>query len=294
MRRAIYCVARGGASYTEMALGLARSLQLIGDTHLRILATDIPGVDWKRYFHQVVDLQTPRSALDKLFALETTDADAVLALDVDMLAFRPLDSIFAAGSGRPFVVQGFWETEGNFHRRPIAEILARYPNLTDAFPRFNGGLIYYERSEVFARLLEAFRRAEEAYDALGFERFRRSMPSEEVCVLEGMMRNNYVDLFPMETQFQHSLSGPIGPVRVDILKGECQAVCKVRRGVELARPILWHAWRYKDYTLYWNQLRALRRVEEIAERRPPEYVTPFGRLRRSIERRWVEQIRRYR
>jgi len=290
----MYCVARGGAQYAEMALGLARSLRLIDDKTPRVIATDITDVPWERYFDQVVYLDYPRSALDKLLAFQHIDAERVLALDVDMLAFRRLDDIFAAGLGRPFVVQGFWETTGTFHRKSVDQILAQYPHLNGAFPRFNGGMIYYERGEGYDRILSACREAEANYDALGFERFRGGKPSEEVCIFDAMMRLRYVEMFPMETQFQHAMAGALNRPTIDILKNDCHAVCHSRDGIHFIRPYLLHTWRYKDYLVYWNQLRALRKLEERAQGRPTEYVTRWGKLRRSIERRIIRNVRKYR
>jgi hypothetical protein len=106
MRKIVFCVARGKPEYAEMALGLARSLRLIGDTTPRAILTDIEGVEWSRYFDVVVPPMGPRSCLDKLTALDYLDADQVLSLDVDMLAFKRLDDIFAAASGHPLAVQG--------------------------------------------------------------------------------------------------------------------------------------------------------------------------------------------
>jgi hypothetical protein len=121
-----------------MALGLSRSLRLIGDRTELVLATDISGYPWSRHFDHVVELKTPRSALDKLNAFEHIQANAVLALDVDMLAFKKTNDIFAEGKGRPFVVQGDWDDQNVFHSRPVQDFAIQY-GLTDGrFPRFNG------------------------------------------------------------------------------------------------------------------------------------------------------------
>ena len=293
MRRVIYCVARGGANFAEMALGLSRSLRLIGDRTELVIATDISGYPWSRHFDQVVELKTPRSALDKLNAFEYVQADAVLALDVDMLAFKKTADIFAEGKGRPFVVQGSWDDQNVFHERPVQDFAIQY-GLTDGrFPRFNGGLIYYEPQPKFFELHTAFRHAEENYDALGFPRFRQGYASEEVCVLDGMLRVGHVDMFPTERQFQHSMTGLLSDFRLNILQNECQATCKAWDQVEFANPYIFHAWRYKDFAIYWKQLRMLRNVERKTEGLQGGFLSRSMGLRRSIERRWIRHVRHW-
>lgn len=293
MERILYCVARGRPEFGEMALGLARSLSLIGDTTPRVLVTDLQGYAWDRHFDRVIPPSGPRSALDKLLACETTEAQRILSLDVDMLAFKRMDEILAYCAGRPFAVQGYWDGEGSFHGRPVSEVCSAYDLKDGRFPRFNGGMAYYERGPVWKRLLARMKAAEADYAPLGFETFRRGYASEEVCMLHAMLTEGHVDLIPMETQFQHSMSGLLGPLHLDVTRNLCEAVCKSDH-LEFARPHIFHAWRYKDYTVYWNELRKLRELEERADRQPREYVPRLARLRRSVERRWVERVRRWR
>src|SRR5690348_12015565 len=92
-KRLIYVVATGKKRFAEMAMGLGRSLRLIGDGNPKAIVTDVEGYDWERYFDLVIKPSAKRSALDKLEALSTTDADQVLSLDADMLAFRKTDEI---------------------------------------------------------------------------------------------------------------------------------------------------------------------------------------------------------
>ncbi len=291
MSRLVFCVARGKDEYAQMALGLARSLMLINDENPRGIMTDIAGIDWHRYFDIVVPPPGKRSALDKLTGCEVTDADEILSLDVDMLAFKDLDPIFDFCRGKPVSVQGFWDDEGTFHKKPVAEILAQY-NLKDKFPRFNGGMAYYERGIKWDELLAAMRHAEANYEPLGFDPFRGGK-SEEVCMLDAMMRVGYVDLMPPKLQFQHSCSGLIGKLHLDVMKNECRCVGKADK-LEYAEPRIFHAWRYKDFTVYWNELRKLRRLEEIADKNRREFVPRLWRWQRSIERRWMKNVRRWR
>jgi hypothetical protein len=282
--RILYAVARGKPKFAEMAMGLGRSLRLVGDTTPRYVVTDIGGYDWERYFDRVVSVNGPRSALDKLLALETTDANQVLAIDVDMLAFKRLDPIFDFCAGRPFAVQGHWENQGVFHGLQVKEILDRF-NL-DRIPRFNGGMAYYERSNEYLELLDAMKGAEKDYDSYGFNPFGRGQhASEEVCMLLAMIKLGRFDyLIPQEKQFQHSAAGLVGKLYLDVLKNECKFISR-QRYCEFYEPILFHAWRYKDFLIYWRQLENLKKLERFEDEHPTLYMPRWVKWSRSLQRK---------
>ncbi len=283
-KRIVYTVARGKPKFAEMAMGLGRSLRLVGDTHKRVIVTDIEGYDWHRYFDVVLPVQGQRSALDKLTALERTDADEVLAIDVDMLAFKRLDPIFEYCSGHSFAVQGHWETQGVFHGLPVEEIFKKYS--IERMPRFNGGMAYYERKPDYTEFLTEMREVEKNYDSYGFDPFVRGQhASEEVCMLLAMIKlNRYEHLIPQEKQFQHSAAGLVGKLYLNVLKNECRYVSR-QRYCEFYEPILFHAWRYKDFLVYWRQLDNLKKLEAFEDKHPTLYMSRWVKLSRSIQRR---------
>src|SRR6185503_11611332 len=88
LKRLVLTVGRGKPKYAEMALGLGRSLSLIGDDTPRAVVTDLATFPWTKHFQKVIPPIGKRSAIDKLLGLELTDADAILAIDSDCLAFR--------------------------------------------------------------------------------------------------------------------------------------------------------------------------------------------------------------
>jgi hypothetical protein len=222
--------------------------------------------------------------LDKLLALETTDANQVLAIDVDMLAFKRLDPIFDFCAGRPFAVQGHWENQGVFHGLQVKEILDRF-NL-DRIPRFNGGMAYYERSNEYLELLDAMKGAEKDYDSYGFNPFGRGQhASEEVCMLLAMIKLGRFDyLIPQEKQFQHSAAGLVGKLYLDVLKNECKFISR-QRYCEFYEPILFHAWRYKDFLIYWRQLENLKKLERFEDEHPTLYMPRWVKWSRSLQRK---------
>jgi len=262
-------------------MGLGRSLRLIGDKNPRVIATDIEGYNWAKYFDVVLKPTAGRTALDKLKALEMTDADQVLSLDADMLVFRPLDDIFDFCAGKPFTVQGFMRSSGNFHGVSVDILLDKFG--ISQFPKFNGGLAYYERNSIYDDLLASMREAESNYRNLGFEWFRGAV-SEEVCMAMAMVRHNYYELIPPSLQFQHSAAGLIGKLHLDVMKGECTFVAH-QEFAELCRPYVFHAWRYKDFLVYWRQLKKLKAISEFEDKHPPMFISQSHRWIRSLHRR---------
>lgn len=265
-------------------MGLGRSLKLIGDTNRRVIMTDIQGYDWNRYFHQVIPATGTRSALDKLTALEVTEANQVLSIDVDMLAFKRLDPIFDHCSGKSFAVQGYLSSSFGFHRLSMAEISQRF-GVTE-IPRFNGGLAYYERSPRMEEMLSHMREVEQNYDSYGFDPFGRGQhASEEVCILMAMIKSGSFDyLIPNELQFQMSAAGLVGKLHLDVMKNECKFVQR-QEICEFGQPYLFHAWRYKDFLIYWKQLEKLKAIERFEDHHPAMHMSRLTKWNRSLQRR---------
>lgn len=286
MKRVVLTVGRGKPKYAEMALGLGRSLSLIGDDEPRAVVTDLPDYPWDRHFGQVIPPSGPRSALDKLYGLEQTDADAVLAIDSDCLAFRRLGPIFDYCQGKEFVIVGHHRSEGRWHGADVNEVCRNLG--VDRIPSFNGGLIYYERTPKTLALIEEMKRVEREFDKTGFEQFRGGA-SEEVCVLLAMMKMGFGEVVPDETDFMNTAVGLIGKLTLDVMKNECHFVCR-RHAVRYVRPYIFHASRYSNYLAYWRELDRLAYLDRYAAEHEFGHLGPWHKLRRSIERRILKNV----
>jgi hypothetical protein len=284
VRRIVFCVATGKSRYGEMAMGLGRSLSLIGDDLPRAIVTDIPGFDWNRYFDYVYEPKAPRSALDKLFAFDYLDADSVYALDVDCLGFKRLSPVFDYCRGNDFVVQGNWQTEGTWHGSDVGDVLAKH-NL-DRIPKFNGGALYYERSKSYEKLLAEMKAIERDYAQTGFGDFRGNA-SEEVCVALAMMRTGIGSVIPDDTNFMNTGAGLIGKLHMDVRSNTCRFLSRKER-VRYVDPYVFHASEYCNFSVYWRQLEYLRRLERYEDRTTPGYRSKWFKVRRSIERRYLK------
>lgn len=283
MERLIFTVARGKPKYAEMAMGLGRSLSLIGDETPRAVLTDIPGFDWSRYFDFVFEPKSKRSALDKLLAFDYIAADSVYAIDGDCLAFKRVEPVFLHCSGLDFAVQGNWQTEGNWHGAMVEDILLKHK--IQRLPKFNGGALYYRNSESYRVFLREMQAIEADYESSGFGDFRGNA-SEEVCVALAMMKTGIGVVISDETNFMNTGVGMIGPMNMDIRRNQCSYLCR-RHKVRYVEPMIFHAAAYANFRIYWKQLAYLKKLERYEDTHPPGYKSMWFKIRRSLERRWL-------
>lgn len=286
MKRIVFTVATGKPKFAEMAMGLGRSLRWIGDLTPRVVVTDLDGYDWHRYFDEVIKPPRGRSALDKMLALEVTDADQILSLDSDMLAFRRLDPVFDFCEGMPFAVQGYPQSTGEWHGGEVSRACARLG--VGSIPRFNGGLLYYERTPQTETLIEEMRKVEADYADCGFDFFRGNA-SEEICVALAMAKTGIGGIVPEDTNFQNTAVGLIGKLHLDMESKTCKYVCR-RHEVRYVEPYVFHAARYVNSLAYWRQLAFLERMERIEKSTRPGFRTPWMKFKRSVQRRYMKNV----
>jgi len=272
-----------------MALGLARSLRFCGDETERVVVTDIPGYDWGKYFHTVLPVE---SALEwifftKLDLLRRTDADQVLWIDSDCLAFQTLDPIFDYCAGHGFAAPGFMERRGEYYGDVQAH-LERFG--IDAIPKITAGLLYYERSAATEKFIDQVMEYGRHYPALGFERRTPRLIPDEPCISLAMAKNNYGMLIPETTNFIHSAAGLVGKLTLDVQHNKCEFTCH-QETIRYFRPRIFHAWRYKDYMVYWKQLDRLKKLEAYANSHCSMHMPRGARLLRSLQRRILRLTR---
>ena len=281
MKRVVFTVATGAEKYADMAKGLAQSLSLIGDTTQRVLISDIDRPDLSRWFDNIVppDESVP-PYMRKLQALEACDADAALFIDSDSLVFKRLDSIWNHCAGKPLAVQGYEQREGHWYGW-LEQTLPRLG--LDHLPRFNGGMIYYERGQATERLFKEAHKVAANYADTGLEGFRGQVP-DEPCLSIAMARTGVGELIPDEMDFMNTPVGLVGKLRLDVMKNECLFLKRGRR-MRLIRPIIFHAGKYVNNTAYWKQLATLDWLDRYEQQHGYGHMSFGHKLRRSIERR---------
>jgi hypothetical protein len=285
MKRIVFTVATGQPKYAEQALGLARSLKLIGDTTTRVVMTDLSHDAWDRNFDLVIP---PPKAIStymlKLAALEATDADEILFIDSDSIVFKRLSPIFDYCAAADFAVQGRWISKGHWYGM-MEDILP--PLGISAMPRFNGGMMFYRRSEGTRRLIEEAIRAAEDYASTGLDHFRGTVP-DEPCVALGMVRASVGTLIPDTEDFMNTPVGLIGRLDCDVMRNRCRFIKHSMHDLRVMEPTILHAGKYVNNAIYWKQLARLAWLERYEDAHPYGYMSPGQKLRRSLEKRLLK------
>ncbi|MDX2064210.1 MAG: hypothetical protein SFX74_00560 [Fimbriimonadaceae bacterium] len=292
IERAVYTLAFGADRYVRYALGLARSLRLLGDPTPRYVLTDRPDAAWRPAFDEVIVCPPPENAyLAKLSLRALIPARQALFIDSDSLAFRRLDPIFAAYSshelgrniGVDVGVVGWPVSHGDWHG-DIGRV-CRQLHLSELW-QFNAGLLFFGPNS--DAILPHVERAVQDYDGLGLRRFRGNIPDEPCLSIAiaraGWMADGRAHLVSDDRDFMNTAVGPIGKLDYDVRQGRCQYLCR-RQRVRLVRPILLHAHEQVKYWRYWRQLQILEALEDYERQHPFGYASPGHKLRRSIERR---------
>lgn len=293
MKRIVYTIAIGKPKFAECALGLGRSLKLIGDTTRRVIVTDQPDYPWLSCFDEVLTPQDPFewTLMSKLNALDRTDADQVLFIDCDSLVFKRLAPIFDTCSGRGLCVQGRMASSGTWYGE-VADHLAKHG--VDAMPQFNGGLIYYERTARCQSLIESCWAEGRKSKESGFLYDSPLIP-EEPYVSLAMARDGFREgacyLVPDEMDYTSTATGLIGKLVLDVMRNRCSFVCR-RFNVRHVEPYVFHAARYINFAVYWKQLDRLAWLDRYEAEHEFGYMSPWQKFERSVNRRYLKYIRR--
>ena len=282
-KRIVFTSAFGHPRFARMALGLGRSLRLIGDTTHRVVMTDMRDMPWEPAFDQVLYCNVPKDDLywSKFYALNLTDADEILYVDSDSLAFKRLDPVFDYFEGSPFGVQGTVLSSGLWWGKERAQV-CQEENVS-GLCRINAGLLYYTRTPEFDRILAEAKTLGARYQQGGWQ-LSLGVPSEEVCLSVAMAKLDLGRIAPDEMDFHNPAMGLIGKLNMDVRKGECRFLSRELK-VRLVEPNLFHAWRYKFYLIYWRQLKRLEALERYEKNRVMGHMTYWQRTQRSIEKR---------
>ncbi|AIE85512.1 hypothetical protein [Fimbriimonas ginsengisoli] len=295
--RLVFTLAFGARRFGEMAMGLGRSLSLIGDTTPRAILTDIDGFDWGRHFDLVIHKSVAREETfwAKLYALEVTDAQKILFIDGDSLVFKRLDPIFDAFEGASFGVQGIQATDGEWYDKDVREVLAA--EHVSSLPKFNGGLLYYERTPETARLIQEARAIGERYDEIGWRRnanrHSKGVIADEPCIGLAIAKTGIGRVAPDTENFHNSAVGLVGRLRMDVRRAECRYLCR-RYDLQYVEPYIFHAHLYSKFLVYWRQLAYLEKFDRYADRHPFGYMSFWHKQSRSIQRRWLKTVWRIR
>jgi len=256
--------------------------------------TDLPDHPWDRCFDEVL---TPKdefkwTLFSKFSALERTDADQVLFIDSDCLVFKRLDPIFEYCSGRGLCVQGRIISDGNWYG-DVNGHLAKHD--LQFMPQFNGGMVFYERTDACAAVIRSCCEEGRKYEESGFLYERDLVPEEPylsvAMVKAGLDSNGAAHLIPDNFDYMGTATGLIGKLELDVLRNRCQYV-GLKYDLRLVQPTIFHASRYINFAVYWKQLDKLAWLEKYEGKHGYGYMSPWHMLERSINRRYLKYIKR--
>lgn len=282
-KRIVVTLAFGPQRFSEMALGLGRSLRLIGDPHRRVVITNDRSTNFSPAFDEVIYTDFPAEDIwwAKFYALDLTDAEQILFLDGDSLAFQRLEPVFDFFDGAPFGVQGQYLETGHWYGATIESAAAAggVPGLV----QFNGGLLYYERTKEAHQILAAAKAISREAGRYGWEN-SRGVPADEVCLSMAMAQTGLGRVAPDDLDFHNSATGLIGKLHMDVRRGQCEYLCR-RYKVRFVRPFVFHASFYGNFLIYWRQLAWLARLERYELTHEFGAFSKWHKLQRSVQRR---------
>jgi len=293
LNRIVYTLAVGSPKFAECALGLARSLQLIGDRTHRVIVTDLPNYPWHSCFDTVLAPEGPFewTLFSKLCALDRTDADQVLFIDADCLVFRRLDSVFDYCAGRGLCVQGKFIESGDWYGR-VTDHLATHG--IESIPKFNGGMIYYERTDPCRMMLQRCFEEGQRHSDSGFVFDSQLIPEEPyvaLAIAKMQDAEGSTHVIPDEQDFVNTATGLIGKLDLDVRRNRCSFVCR-RFDVRFVEPTIFHASRYINFAIYWKQLDALAWLAKYEASHEFGFMSFWHRVQRSINRRYLKYVKR--
>ncbi len=89
------------------------------------------------------------------------------------------------------------------------------------FPKFNGGVYFFRKSEVAAKVFAGGEEMLERQDELGILDFDKAGPGEETLLGLAMSKLGIADLYDDHGKLMRTPLNATGPIHLDIMAGEC-------------------------------------------------------------------------
>jgi hypothetical protein len=288
MSRGVLTIVHSQPKYARHAVNLARSIRLRDPELSLAVATDLDAALFEGMYDHVVPWTFDHSAgfLYKLEIAAMSPFDTTVYLDTDMLLFASLQAVFEIFEGEAF---------GVFGRNDLAPSYFEDMNLIRAalpaptYPKFNGGLYYFEKGEAIEDLLRTARAWHARYDELRIK-YDRGMESDEALLSLAMAQAGMRAALPNVGGVQMN---PIWPddaqVRADVIAGECSETSRTT-GRRQRRGVLHY---YGGRMLSYGYARESARLE-AAFRNPARIVHGDGWIRLRELAAWATAPRRWR
>lgn len=237
MTLGIITIAIGARKYTDQARLLAKSLRRnMPEIPLAVVSDD---TSLGEFFDSVIPVDTsmPIATAQKLLVDRYSPFERTLFLDSDCIVCRPFHQELEAIT--------------TFDFSPILERMVG-PDGTDeyvrdlrlaldlvggtGFPKFNGGLYYFNRSDVAAQVFGKAREYFHDFRRLGIKPFDGGGPGDETVFALAMAHLGLRDLFVDGGRLMRTPTGLIGKIKLDPLGGGCT----FRRKEGVVTPAICH------------------------------------------------------
>ena len=230
----VLTIAHGDLRFARQAVALARSIRLRDPDLPLAVATDLDAALFEGMFDSIVrwDFSARPGLIAKLDLYEMSPFQQTLFLDSDVLMYVSAEELFRYFAGSEFAVVGQNSEHPDYFLK-MEPIRFCVPAAT--YPRFIGGLYYFERCDRSARIFRNAATWLAQYDELGIIRLR-GKPNEEplfslAMAMEGIPahRSRTPDLLINPT----GAGAPLATA--DIFAGSC---IQIENGVCIRRAML--------------------------------------------------------
>jgi hypothetical protein len=180
--RGVLTVAADHPKYAEQAVALARSIRLRDRNIPLAVLTNLPEENFLGLYDYVIswDFQGYPGLLSKLVVYDGSPFEETLFLDADILAVRSVNEVFDCFAGHSFAVWGINLVEPIWFRGIVDHVRSIVP--AETYPNFNGGLVYFRRSDTAHQVYKQAKNFIASYDELRLRR-RRDVPMNEEPLL---------------------------------------------------------------------------------------------------------------
>ncbi|WP_375450513.1 hypothetical protein [uncultured Devosia sp.] len=221
-----------------MAKRLGRSLRFTSpDLNLSVV-TDGRQHFAKGDYDQIIDVQ-PHLGPDmrhKLNLDSYSPYERTLYIDSDCLATRPIEFMWPLFEGQDFGVCGRMRGDHLWYGMRIADIRAQF-GIAGPLPVFNGGLMYFNRSEVSQAIFREARQQFDRYSQIGLSSSPgRHWAAADEPVLAIAMALNGVGVVEDHGSTMRTPINKTGPIEIDIPAFKCSFV---KEG-QLVKPAIIH------------------------------------------------------
>lgn len=229
----------GADRYIEMSIRLAQSLIINSPNYPRAIVSDRCVAELSQYFDIVIPYNSDygRNLEQKLHLDLYTPFERTMFIDADCLVTRNLDFAFEMFQGHTLTTTES-KTVSRDYSDPNFELninkVLDYFNI-ETLQRFNGGVYYFEQSDMCTTVFNQARKILKYYPKLGIREFRNCGPNEEILISISMRLNN-INSIDDNGLIMRTPIGINGGIKIDVLNN----ISQFNKGDKIVYPAILH------------------------------------------------------